>query len=644
MSNAAGINNNFFSQNISFLKSSYPSLYRNIHAVGGMPLFEQAKNGGLTIKIEGVYVESRFDPQGENRQLFENIRTRGGRFFVFLGTGLGYHINFLLEDERARGILVEESREIFRASLFIILPGVLRRLVPFVGVDPDRLAGEIGALWTEDAVVVSHRRSMQGRVRYYSRAGGIIKNRIRETAASRLTEEKTKKLWLKNVLKNCASACAPRSSDRTYAKGASGRGKIFNSKYLGSQFAGAAVLVASGPFLEEADDRLRELGEKMPVISLLPSVSYLVRRGITPDFVVSTDAGFWNRYRLFSALTSLKTGSSSTAGRLEERHFRNEEKTSDIKQEYTDNNSSHKNIPHGTVFPSADAGSARIPLIAALSVDGSIIRMWPGDVYVFTHGLPVEMEMKKTASRLLTVPMQGTSAIVMILIARIMGFSPLYLAGFDFAVQGLKDHHRGAGFDEYLDARTSRFETRHTFAAERLRGHLPIVETDGTGSRIFTTPALKLYRNWLEQELDLNDLLRLNRGLPVAGLKEEYPYENRSSFFKTGGGSSKGVLRPDEARARNRHASKTLKQECAEKLTQCTTQELDRNDAAADLVELRKKISGYMKAHTSNSSAASTIYRIFYGEMPAGLEAEEMEREVVEAVQVLDRACRMAEI
>jgi len=578
-------------------------VYRDICTISGRPRFEPAKNGGRTLKVGGVYIESRFNPEEESRQLYENLRARESRFFIFLGAGLGYHINLLLGDERTGGILVEQSRDIFMASLFIIRPDVLSRLVPFVGIDADRLAGEISVLLKEDSIVVPHRRSMQGREQYYSRVGGIIKNHIRGIAASRLTGERSKKIWLKNALRNCTS----------------NRRAIYNSKNLRSLFRGPAVLVASGPFLEEADDRLRELGEKLPVISLLPSVSYLMHRGVRPDIVISTDAGFWNRYRLFSALTSMYKGCSSPS-------LSSEAEISIVK-------------------PMAD----RIPLIAALSIDSPVIRLWPGDVYVISHGLPIEAQLKKTASRLLAIPMQGTAAIVMILIARTMGFSPLYLAGFDFAIHGLKSHHRGAGFDELLDAWAFRLETRQTFAAERLRREFPAAATDSAGSRIYTTHKLRLYKNWLEQELYLEDMVRLNRGLPVSGIKGDTPPEN---YF---GGRSEGVkegLRQGDAPVERRRGlealksealkrealnKETLKQECARKLSKGVKQELDRNEMFYDLEKIKKKVSGYMKVYRSGGAIAPMIYRFFYGDIPAGLTEEELERESLEAVQEFNR-------
>jgi len=586
-------------------------VYSDICTISGRPRFEPAKKGGCTLKVDGVYVESRFNPDEESRQLYENLRARESKFFIFLGSGLGYHINLLLGDERAGGVLVEQSRDIFMASLFIIRPDVLSRLVPFVGTDTDRLSGEISVLLKEDSIVVPHRRSMQGRERYYSRVSAIIKNHIRGIAASRLTGERSKKIWLKNVLRNCTS----------------NRRAIYSSENLRSLFRGPAVLVASGPFLEEADDRLRELGEKLPVISLLPSVSYLMHRGVRPDFVISTDAGFWNRYRLFSALTSMHTECSSPSLSSE--------------------------AGASVVKPTVES----MPLIAALSVDSPVIRLWPGDVYVISHGLPIEMRLKKTASSLLVIPMQGTAAIVMILIARTMGFSPLYLAGFDFALQGLKSHHRGAGFDELLDAWAFRLETRQTFAVERLRREFPAAATDSAGNRIYTTHKLRLYKNWLEQELHLEDMIRLNRGLPVSGIKEDTTPEN---YFNGRSEGAKEGLRQGDAPAEKRRGfdalqrdalqrnaqqseapnretlnKEALKQECGRRLSQGVKQELDQK--FYDLEKIKKKVFGYMKAYRSGAATAPMIYRFFYGEIPAGLTAEELERESLEAMQEFNR-------
>jgi hypothetical protein len=533
---------------MSYIAHTSPSLHTQIRSLDNPPNLEKALNGGYTLKLAGVYIESRFDPEKENRA-FE--RYGGAGFFVFLGAGLGYHLNHLLEEGTA-GVLVEKSLEIFRASLFIILPEVLQRLRLFIGIDADAMSGEIGVFLSRDVVVVPHRRSIQVNERYYEKITRLMKDRINETEASRRTDMRTRVLWLKNVLKNAVLK-------RT----------IYASKDLLVRFQGPAVLIASGPYLEEVRGRLQGLARKLPVFALLPSVPCLLYWGIRPDFVVSTDAGFYNRYRLFAALRLMQEACPSR-----------------------ENGHDH-----------AASWIKDIPLIAALSADSSLIRLWPGDVYVFSHGLTIENQLKRTSAHLSTVPMQGTAAIVMILVARMMGFSPIYLAGYDFAVQGLKNHHRGAGFDDVLEMWISRFLTRETVAADRLRRSFPRIAQDSTGSRIYTTHTLMLYRNWLERDVDLRDTARLNRGLPVRGVGslggEPDPSEWKRSF------PEKAALKPQ--------------------------------DIAEDLEELRRRISRYRDGNTSSGKQAQMMYRLFYGDIPPGAATEQIERDVSSAVSLLQR-------
>lgn len=539
-----------FSRNSSYIARRFPSLYKKIQSFHDPPNFEKAEHGGLTLKIEGIYLESRFDPERENNG-FERY---AGSFFVFLGAGLGYHINRLLEVGRA-GVLIEKRFDVFRASLFIISPEVLERLRLLIGVDVETVSREIGAFLTRKTAIVPHRRSMQLDERYYDRITLAIKDRIHEMEASRLTDVYTRSRWAKNVLRN--STVQQR--------------RIYGTKNLSSNFSGPAVLVASGPFLEEARTMLDTLARKLPVFSLLPSMAFLLHQGIRPDFVVSTDAGFYNRYRLFTALRSMQ-----------------------------------KSCPARGIGGDNDSpGTTSTPLIAALSADSCLIRLWPGDVYVFSHGLPMENQLKRTSVRLMTVPMQGTAAIVMILIARMMGFSPLYLAGYDFAVQGLKNHHRGAGFDDFLENRVTRYTTRETIALDRLRRSVPSSVKDSTGARVYTTRALMLYRNWLEG-IDLGGTVRINRGLPVRGMDfikniPDLPEWNRSL--------------PEKEPLRTR-------------------------DIADDLEDLMRRISGDGGKILSPRKRVQEIYRLLYGETPPGLTdglQVEIEHDVSRMVALLKR-------
>lgn len=110
----------------------------------------------------------------------------------------------------------------------------------------------------------------------------------------------------------------------------------------------------------------------------------------------------------------------------------------------------------------------------------------------------------------------------------------MYLAGYDFCFYKFKDHHRGGGFDRHLHAQADRLSTRHTTAVGRSR---PAVRVPADGWELYTSPALLLYRNWLEREVDHSGLLRLNRGLHIEGVVRverirENPDEHRVQRFK----------------------------------------------------------------------------------------------------------------
>jgi hypothetical protein len=381
-------------------------------------------------------------------------------FRCFLGSGLGYHINRLLESadpgKGSAGLLLERDVRVFSACLYVLKPRVLSVLVPFVG--EDSLSGAQQYLAREPRVseisIVSHPGSRRLHPGFYTRAELLLKRRRAESAASSLTQRAAGGVWERNVVKNL------RRLDR----------RCFSSLPLKGLFNGPAILAASGPFLEEAAPLLRAQAGRLPVLALLPSVPFLLENGIRPLMAVTTDPGYWNRLHLV----------------------------------------------RGADLQGAGLRGADLPLVTTFSVDTVLFREWPSEKYLFSHGLSLERRLASVADSTLEIPMQGTASIVMILLARMLGFSRLYLAGFDFAFNGLQDHHRGAGFQGYLYAITNRLRPRPTQSADRMRNAVSVRGSDG--GRLTTSPALMLYRNWLESETGCDDLVRLNRGASIQGL------------------------------------------------------------------------------------------------------------------------------
>ena len=444
-----------FEENLAFLRRYSPALCSKILLYPEDPIFETTSGGTLTIKLRGRYVESRYSQaqgptsQGDpGRHVTEprgRVTGESRGHITYLGSGLGYHIN-MQHTAGSGGFLVEKDIGIFRAALYIIEPEILRSLILLIDEDVSAVERAISQHAGVGTVLVEHSRSMQFHREYFRRVRMAIENVLRTSLASNITTQATMRVWLKNVLRNLLLP--------DYV--------CFGSAPLLNAFRGPVILVSSGPFLEEVSDNLRRWSQNIPLLALLPSVSYLQSRGIMPDFAVTTDAGFWNRYRF---------------GR-------------------------------GT----------RAPLITTYSADPVLLRNWNGGSFFFSHDLPIEGLFTSIGESSLTIPMQGTASIVMLLLARLMGFTEIYLAGYDFSFLGLKDHHRGAGFERLCQRSVTRFDTWETKMLGRLHADRVSTVDDCLGGTVLSTYKLLLYRNWFEREVDLTGLRRLNNGAKIRGL------------------------------------------------------------------------------------------------------------------------------
>ncbi len=454
---------NILNRNLGLLKDKDSELYSRVLRLVPEIKLEHVRDELFTFRYKGQYVESRINPLRITEKIINNLNSKNtGRItgLIFLGTGLGYHINSLLEKSRFKAILIEKDPVIFAASLYFIKPEIFKKIETIFIESPVRVI--VDSLWdsgVENYFIIKHPVSYRFNLDYYREVEDAILNVRRGMIASNTTSRVFLNLWQKNVLRNI---------------------ERINENYLTThelmhKFKGPVLLVASGPGVERDIDILKELNGKIPVISLLPSVSFLLSHGVTPDAVFTTDAGFWNRERLIR--------------------------------------------------------DCRIDMFTTLSVNPEIVKHWKGRIYLFSHGLEIEKRLNLINRLMLTVPMQGTSSVVLILMARMLGFGPIYLTGYDFSFNGLvKDHHRGAGFERYYILKSNRFNTWYSRAFFNLLTQKLIKIRDKTGE--YTTNKLMLYSNWLKDWVSGDDLIRIGEdGIKLQSIVAAYK-ENASTSYR----------------------------------------------------------------------------------------------------------------
>ena len=445
-----------FNQNLKIIQNRNPELFKKILNRKTRINFVTAKNGLATFKYKGLFVESKINPGRIGiDKIYSTIKNdQKGGILIFLGSGLTYHINHLLGElygkYNVKAILIEKELDILTAAFFIIEPYVLEKLIVVSGGNYDETIDKIKNLNFSKIRIIKHPISTKLHREYYSYIESYIRGRIREETASSITTENQKKLWERNILRNIIDI-----KDEKY----------FNTADMAGRFKGPVILVASGPSVERVKKKLEKLRGSIPIISLLPSLKFLMYNNILPDAAFTTDPGFWNKERFLKA--------------------------------------------------------ENIPLFTTFSVNPIITKNWAGKVFYFNHNLDLEDEFCEITGNNLRIPMQGTSSIVMLLFARLLGFSPIYLTGFDFCGVGLKDHHSGAGFDSYLLLESERTHGWYSKMVKRLRDE-GIKMVSGTGN-IYTTYKLMLYKSWMEKWIVKDDLFNISEIWPITGVKKVDP-------------------------------------------------------------------------------------------------------------------------
>lgn len=138
---------NYYAKNMEALRSRDPQLAARIDSLKLSPdlCAESARNGEPTIKIDGIYLHSPYNPAKEAQEWAARIAEEEPDFLggdampTILGFGLGYHLKALLS-HGIRGNVIESDQNLFRLALEISdLTAVLENFKLFMGLSPDLL-------------------------------------------------------------------------------------------------------------------------------------------------------------------------------------------------------------------------------------------------------------------------------------------------------------------------------------------------------------------------------------------------------------------------------------------------------------------------------------------------------------------------
>ncbi|MCP4134900.1 MAG: motility associated factor glycosyltransferase family protein [bacterium] len=238
----------------------------------------------LVVNLDGreVPLHSKFRPSRESETLKDNFLPEKYDLLIVLGTGLGYHL----------APLEEKIHEYSRIILVDILGGIEEHIqknkktgfladskkTAFVcGNELSLIEKKLSELIDMESAagisVLEHPASVRLFGEYYNEVKNSIQKIINNKAGNTATKKAFGSLYLRNIIKNLGSV-----------KNFKPINKLFNrfSEH-------PAIIIASGPSLEESIGLLKENSNKFFIIAVDSALPVLYQHAISPDIVLSID-------------------------------------------------------------------------------------------------------------------------------------------------------------------------------------------------------------------------------------------------------------------------------------------------------------------------------------------------------------------
>jgi hypothetical protein len=437
------------------------------------------------------------DAQREALSLVDGLSVRPGQVFIFLGIGMGYHIETfkrLYGGEGLTLIAIERSLEAFSLLLRSRDISFLEGVALFVGERAERVE-----TWFEGMSpfrftgyrVVRLRGACAPFSGYYRR----IETSFREAMAAKLSDVLTRfafeGLWMKNIIGNAASM-AGRSTIRSLA---------------GALRGGPALVLGAGPSLLDRPELMRRLASSLPTIVVDTALDTLIGMGVTPDYVVTLDAQFHNLHDF------------------------------------------------AEVF-SASGGSEGMTLVADLACYPKIPRRWRGDVFFSASAFeragggyelhPLVEKLRGVDETVEALPCGGSVATTALELAVKMGAEPIFAAGLDLGYTRLLTHAVSSAPYRARLRGSSRLDPLLTSMARSIAARPLRYAPAVSGEQVLTDFVFLSYMRWIAERAEFRGRVYsvAENGLVIPGIGRASLEEAIEASRRSEGGRAAGRLPP----------------------------------------------------------------------------------------------------
>jgi hypothetical protein len=291
-----------FETNLALLAAKQPELANQLKLINSLHVKVAASASGLptaTFERESTQIplHNRYNPLREAHQQLKKEDCKGADYFIFLGFGLGYLLDALIEkfaNPANHYFIVESDLEILRAAfeardLSHLLAG---HNVYFAW---PASGPELAAQWQKNfapalankSIFLTHMPSLALNPNLYKSAAEIINRHIFQTFTDINTLIVHSETFLNNFVKNFSEA--------SKAPGITSLAGLFSEI--------PAIIVSAGPSLDKNIHELRGCENRALILSTDTALKPLLFSGIDPHFVLTGDPSITNYLHLKDAPT-----------------------------------------------------------------------------------------------------------------------------------------------------------------------------------------------------------------------------------------------------------------------------------------------------------------------------------------------------
>lgn len=267
-------------KNFDFFQKDYKDVYNQLKKISFPLTIEPSKKSIYpTIKLNNQYIYSPYDPLKEAEKLIKITSYHNQKTLIFFGYAMGYILLPLLPLKNKTLYIFEKNIKLFYESLKYIDYSVLcRENQVFFNIQDVSSLPNTEDL--KDSLFFEHPLLIKQEKKFYKTIKTKLKENIEHSLADLTTLGYFSPIWFRNSVLNLKNLS-----------------KSYSLKSFQNKFKGVSVcLVAGGPALEKTLSILKEHKDSALIVAVGTAVKRLLKSGIIPHFIVSTDAGFYNSW------------------------------------------------------------------------------------------------------------------------------------------------------------------------------------------------------------------------------------------------------------------------------------------------------------------------------------------------------------